>query len=486
MAATAAAAFSDFAVRIGSTAVLARLLLPEHFGLVMMATAVTAVADQLRDLGLSSATVQKPEITHAEVTNLFWVNVGVSATLAAMLCGASPLIAAYYHDPRLVAIACLLSLTLVCGGLTVQHQALLTRQLRLGQTATIRLTSSVLSTLLAIGLAVAGWGYWALLWREVARAAFLATGMWLAFRWIPGLPSRQTNVRGQLKFGANLTLANILGTMAAGTDRFLLGHFWGAGPVALYRQAYQLIAAPTDQLLSPVYQVAQPCLSMLQNEPERFRRFYARVVTVVGLITMPLSLFVAVYAREVTLILLGPRWLDSAPLLGILSLGTFVKQSISSSGFVPIARGQGGVYLRLSVLQNATLVTLMLLAVRWGPVGIACADVTTTYLILGPRLWNNLRRSPVSVANFLAAAARPVGASIVMALVLFAFKAHVALTPIPGLLTGGLVGATAFLATWLLIPGGAGETKRIVADLQRAFQRRRPEPNAAEPAATAA
>src|SRR5688572_31918193 len=183
---TAASGFADFAVRLGSTAILARLITPDHFGLVMMASAVIAVADQLRELGLSSATVQQPNLTHEQVSNLFWINLGVGAVLALTLCAASPAIAAYYHDPRLIPIACLLASTLLAGGLTVQHQALLTRQLKLGHTAAVRLASSVLSTVLCVALAYWDFGYWSLLWREVARAAFLAAGMWLCFPWIPG------------------------------------------------------------------------------------------------------------------------------------------------------------------------------------------------------------------------------------------------------------------------------------------------------------
>src|SRR6478735_10968941 len=98
---TWAAGIADFVLRIGSTAVLARLILPEQFGLVMMVMAVTAIADQFRDLGLSTATVQRKEISHQEVTNLFWINVLAGILIAAVVCAASPLVSEYYKEPRL-------------------------------------------------------------------------------------------------------------------------------------------------------------------------------------------------------------------------------------------------------------------------------------------------------------------------------------------------------------------------------------------------
>src|SRR5262245_48280052 len=99
---TWAAGIADFALRFGSTAVLARLVLPEHFGLVLMVTAFTSIADQFRDLGLSTVTVQRKQITHAEITNLFWINVVAGLLIALIACAASPLIGAFYNEPRVV------------------------------------------------------------------------------------------------------------------------------------------------------------------------------------------------------------------------------------------------------------------------------------------------------------------------------------------------------------------------------------------------
>jgi PST family polysaccharide transporter len=469
---TATAGFADFAIRLGSTAILARLVLPEHFGLIMMTAAIIAVADQLRELGLSSATVQQPEITHAEVSNLFWINVGAGAGLAALIAGLSPWIAAYYQEPRLTPITVVLATTLVFGGLTVQHQALLTRQMRLGRAAAIRLASSVLSTVLAIALAWLDYGYWALLWREVARAALLALGMGWSFPWLPGLPDVNTDVRRMLRFGANLTGGNIFASLTAGADRFLLGRTWGAGAVGIYRQAFQLVSAPTDQLLSPLYQVAQPALSMLQGDPAKYRRVFLQLLSLVAALTMPLSLFVAVYADVITVVLLGPAWPAAAPILCLLSLGTFIKQAVGSTAFVLITRGKSGTYLRLTLLHNVTLVAAMWLGVRWGASGIALAEVATTYLLLAPRLHYALRGSPVTVHSFFSTLARPVMASLAMAFALLALRASApSHSPVLALGLGGAVAAGLFAFTWYFLPGGRAELWGLLTHLRTALRR---------------
>jgi O-antigen/teichoic acid export membrane protein len=483
---TWAAGAADFALRIGSTAILARLVLPEQFGLVMMVMAVTAIADQFRDLGLSTVTVQRQDISHQEVTNLFWINVLAGTLIALVVCATSPLISAYYKDPRLTVITCILASNFVFGGLMVQHQALLARVLKLGHSATVRVLASVISTVVAVLLAWKGFGYWALVWREVVRSVLLVAGMWICFPWIPGLPCWKTNVRGLLGFGMHLSLANVVLSISAGADRLLLGRFWGAGPVAMYRQAYQLLVVPMEQLISPIYQVTQPGLSLLQTEALRYRRFYQKVLTVVCIATMPLSLFVAVNAVEITRIVLGRKWLDAAPLLMILSFDAFIRQPVGSSGFVLITRGRSKTYLGLTLIHSVILILFMTIGVRWGAKGVAIADVATTWCLIAPRLYYGLKDSPVTIGTFFSTIARPAIASIIMALALWFL--HQSLPPLGApllLLVAGLIGSLVFFSAWMLMPGGKAELVGLVADLRVALRKKTRRATTLEPAAVA-
>lgn len=479
---TWAAGTVDFVLRIGSTAVLARLILPEQFGLVMMVTAVTAIADQFRDLGLSTATVQRKEISHEEVSNLFWINVSAGVLITLVICGLSPAISAYYKEPRLTVLTCVLAANFIWGGLMVQHQALLARQLKLGHSATVRVLASVLSTALAILLAWFGFGYWALVWREFARCALLAVGMWLCCPWIPGLPSRKTDVREFIGFGAHLSAANILASISGGADRILLGRFWGPGPVAMYRQAYQLLVLPMEQLLSPVYQVTQPGLSMLQTDAARFRRFYQKVLTVVCIATMPVSVFVSLYAGEITRVLLGHKWVGCTQILVILSLGTFLKSPVDWCGHVLITRGRSKMYLVLTLVGNVIGILLMVAGVWWGPVGIAVADVAATYLFSIPRLHYSFKGSPVTIRVFLGTIARPAAASLLMAAVLVLVRHATASMPrLIAFALGATMAAVVFPCAWVLMPGGRADLAGLVADLRSALVGRRARSALAKP-----
>jgi len=393
--------------------------------------------------------------------------------IAIIVCALSPLIASYYQDTRLVGVTCFLAANFVFGGLMVQHQALLTRQLKLGHTSVVRLSSSLISTVAAIVLAWMDFGYWALVWRELFRGILLTAGMWLCFRWIPALPSWKTSVRGMIGFGTNLTVANILASVTAGMDRFLLGRLWGPAPVAVYRQAYQLIVSPTDQLVSPLYNVAQPALCMLQNDGPRFRRYYQKVLLAVCIATMPLSLFTAVYATEITRIVLGSNWMGCSPVLMILALGTFLRQASGSSAYVLVARGGSSAYLKLTLLNNVIFVVSAFIGARWGVLGVAIADVATVWIMLAPRLYFSFLNSPVTLAHFFSTAARPACASVIMSCILMGLKALVPHLSVGFTLALGCFGAlVGFAVAWLLIPGGKAEFWNIISDLKAVVRRK--------------
>src|SRR5262245_34797281 len=132
-------------LQLGSVVILARLLLPEHFGLISMVTALTAIAERFKHLGLSTATIQQKDITHEQVSTLFWINACTGILVATAIAGFSGGIANFYGDHTLIPITMALSLGFVFGGLTVQHEALLRRQLRLRALACVQVFANVMS-----------------------------------------------------------------------------------------------------------------------------------------------------------------------------------------------------------------------------------------------------------------------------------------------------------------------------------------------------
>jgi O-antigen/teichoic acid export membrane protein len=453
---------AEFVLRLGFTAVLARLVTPEQFGIVMLVTAVTAIADNFRDLGLSTATIQREHITHAEVSNLFWINTAAGTLLAVIICGLAPLIALYFREPRVLPVTMALATTFVLGGLTVQHEALLGRQMRLGPKALMRLTAFMVSSLVAITLAAKGFGYWSLVWREIVRSALIVVGAWALCRWVPGRPRRDTNVRELIKFGSGLTATYMVTAVANSLDRFLLGRAQGASVVGLYRQSYQLVVAPMAQLMGPLYQVSLPSLSMLQDEPERFCRAFIRIVALVAMVSMPLGVLVCVFAEEVTLVMLGPQWAGAATFIRIFAIGSILQSVYSTSGFVLVSRGRSSELLRLTLAQTGLRAGMMCVGAAWGGIGVALADVASTAIAFAPFLHWSLKDSPVSTGAFLSAIGKSLGASLILAVTLALARMSLSgMRPASALAVAILVTMASFPAGVALMPGGKAELSEL-------------------------
>jgi PST family polysaccharide transporter len=216
---------SKFLLQTTSTIVLARLLTPADFGMIAMVTAVIRFADLFKDLGLSMATIQKSEINHDQISTLFWINIIFSLMISLLTTAMSPIIAWFYNQPQLISITIALSVVFVFGGLAVQHQSLLQRQMRFKELVGIQIISMLAGILAAIVAANYGFGYWALVIMQIMAAIFNALGVWLLCSWRPGRPSWNVGVGSMLNFGFNLTGATILNYFARNLDKVQIGRF---------------------------------------------------------------------------------------------------------------------------------------------------------------------------------------------------------------------------------------------------------------------
>ena len=218
----------NFALRLGFLMVLARLLSPQDFGLVAMVTVVTGVYELFTSAGLSSATVQRSAITNQQISTLFWINIVVGTALGALCIGTAPVLVQFYHEPRLFWVTIAMAAGFVLNAAGVQHSAILQRQLRYVAVTAIELSAQLASIVVGIGMALAGFGYWALVGAAIISPAVSTAGMWIVTGWIPGAPKWDAGVNSMLRFGGTITLNALIVYIAYNFDKFLLGRVWGA------------------------------------------------------------------------------------------------------------------------------------------------------------------------------------------------------------------------------------------------------------------
>jgi O-antigen/teichoic acid export membrane protein len=397
---TISAQAAKFVLNFAAAAVLARLLSPTEFGLVGMVLGITSLVGIFKALGLSTATVQRETITQQQVSNLFWVNVTVSGLLTISTVALAPLVARFYHDSRVTAIMIVLSLTFLLSGSTVQHQALLSRQMRFRTIAVIEVVSMLVGFTSACCLAKAGFGYWALVAQQLVNAATGLVLTWCISRWRPSLPKRNSGVRPMLRFGAHLTIADFLGLLMINSDSILVGRVFGAEPLGLYTRANVLLARPLQQVLAPINAVLTPVLSRLQSDSERYRRSFMRAYETLALITFSFAAMCLALAAPIVLVILGPKWKSVIPLFS-----AFAVVALSSPlGDVAIwlfqSQGRGREQLRNHTIGGAVTIASYIIGLHWGPLGVVVATAIASMTIRVPIVYYFAgRRGPVSTRD---------------------------------------------------------------------------------------
>jgi PST family polysaccharide transporter len=452
---TALSGGGEIVLRLFSTLVLARLLLPEHFGLVAMVLTVTSLAEQFAGLGLSTATVQAGQVTQAQCSNLFWINAAAGGALALMTALCAPLIATFYTDSRLVVIALVMSSNFVFAGLSIQHEALLARRMEQPRLAANRLTANLASSLLAIALAIGGYEYWALAWRDVSRGLFTAAGLFCLCPWVPSLPKRGAGISPLLRVGRDMTGTQVLVAVMSRLDALLVGKFAGPVVLGLYRQASNLIAQPIDQLNAPIFSVSQPALSMLQEDPERYRRYYARLLFVVALVTMPVGAFTVVYAPEIVGVVLGENWSGAVIFLQLFGAAAIVRPVVGTTSAVMVTSGNSYRFFMVTLVQAIVVVVFTALGIVWGAVGVALAQVAASVLLVPWKLRYSFFETPVNTRLFLNTVTRPFIASLVtMAAIAPARYALAIDNQLMSLVAGTVAAALLYCGFLSCLPGG--------------------------------
>ena len=370
------------------TAILARLLVPEDYGLVAMVATLTALLQVFSDMGLSWATVQRKNLTVGQVSGLFWINLGVGALLWMVVAGAGPLIAEFYNEPDLALIAIVVGSGFLISGAAVQPIALMTRALDFRRIALIEIAALICGAITAITLALAGWGYWALILNGLVNASVRAV-LALHYSNIRILPPGRAEGLGQLvSFGGLLAVNGIFIYFARNLDNILIAKVWGATELGIYNRAYFLMLLPSILANGVLSGLMVSSLSAFQGDLNRFASAYRRALRLVAYIGTPIAVGLALTAGPAVELVYGPNWSAVVPILLWLSLAGITQPIYNTTGWLFTAAGKGWSYLWLTAANTLVLGTVFFWMVSSGAVAVAMGyGLVMGLLIPIPALW---------------------------------------------------------------------------------------------------
>jgi len=372
------------ALQIGTTIILARLLLPTDYGLQSMVFTLTAFFSLFKDAGLSVATVQRETLTREHISTLFWINIGLGTLLTVIVAAAAPLLAVFYKEPRLLWLTVASASIFLFNSLSVQHRALLDRSMRFATNVKIDILCAVISAFIAIGMAALGCGYWSLICQNISLPLVGTIAVWIAMPWIPGKPRWTPELKSMVRFGGTVTLNSVVVYVAYNMEKILLGRYWGAAPLGIYGRAYQLATLPVQQLIGAVHTIAFSVLSRMQGEMERLQRAYLKSLSLIVSLTIPVVISSGLFSNEIVAVVLGPRWTESAPVLRLLSPTVMFLALVNPFSWFLSATGQVRRSLNTAFLICPVVILGIIVGLRYGPRGVAVGYSSAMVLLFVP------------------------------------------------------------------------------------------------------
>jgi len=460
-----------FILQLGTTIALARLLTPLDFGLVAMTSAVIGFLSVFKTLGLPKATVQKESITHEQISTLFWINLAMSVGVTGAQMALAPAIAWFYGEPKLVLLTLAISVALFTGEVSIQHQALLRRQMRFGVIILADTVSILIASAVAIWTAFYGWGYWALVFMQLANRLSLTIVILGCCRWIPGRPRRGAGVREMLRFGGYFTGNALLQYLIRNLDSLSLGWLKGGHSLGLYSKAYSFLMLPIRFVSQPIGDVMTPALSRLQQDRERLKQSYLAGLSFIAILSFPIMAGVATAAEEVVLVFLGPKWVEAIPVLRVLAIAGLFQGIYKAAAQVYLASGRSDRMFRAALVLMPVFCIAFFVGVHWGAYGLAVAYTATFVLSLPMYLAYTYRTIDLRLVQAAKAMAPAFLASLFASLVIFLVGLAFVAETSPFLLLGvkTATGAMAYaLALRLLCPADLrSATERLKAAFGR-------------------
>jgi len=402
--------------------VLSRLLTPDAFGLVALATAFTIFVELFLDQGFGSAIVQRAKLEPEHLDTAFWMNLLMSILMTVGLIAVSGLVAAAFEEPRLALVLRWLSITLVLSGLSSTQISILQRKLAFKDLAIRSLVANTVGGIVGISMAFAGFGVWSLVGQDLTNCLAGAIILWRASDWRPSFKVSKRHYKELVTFGVSIVGNHALTVLIRRSDDLLIGYFLGPTFLGFYTIGYRLLLIIISLVTEVTNSVAFPAFSRIQHQPDRMREAFYKVTQYTSLFAFPVFIGLAALAPELILTIFGEKWAPSIPVMQVLALIGILQSVLFFNGSVIKASGKPSWQLGIMLLNAVCSILGFLLAVRWGIVAVAASFVIVGYL-LAPVSYMTVRRLiQIDFRTYLWQFIPPLTASLVMAAAIAGLK----------------------------------------------------------------
>ena len=364
--------------------ILARLLTPSEYGIMAILTIFIAVSNSIVDSGFSNALIRKTDARRVDYNTVFLFNLLVSGLLYVVLFLAAPAISRFFKEPLLVEVMRVIGWVLVINALAIIPRTLFVKEVNFKTQTKVSLIASISSGVIGIGMALAGLGVWSLVGQQLSRQLLNTLFLWIYCTWRPAWEFSMQSFKELFGFGSKLLLSGLLDTVFKEIYSLVIGRCYTSAQLGQYTRANQFNQIFSSNLTTVIQRVSYPVLSSIQDESERLREAYRKVIKSTMLISFACMLGLAAVARPLILILIGEKWLPAVGFLQIICFNGMLYPLHAINLNILQVKGRSDLFLRLEIIKKIIAVGPLVLGVLfsieymlWGSV---CTSLIAYFL----------------------------------------------------------------------------------------------------------
>ena len=346
--------------------VLARLLTPHEYGLIGYIMILVAVFNSIVDSGFSNALIRKKDAEETDYSTAFIFNLAVSLVLmAAMVLVAGPF-SLFFKEPQLVPLVRVMSVIVVINALALIQRTRLVKSVDFKTQTKASLISSVSSGAVGLAMAFGGLGVWSLVGQQISRQLINTVCLWILNRWMPSWRFSWSSFRELFGFGWKLLVSGLIDTVWKEIYQLVIGKFYSTSTLGQYTRGKQFSDIFSSNMTSIVQRVSYPVLSSIQDERERMREGYRKIIRTTMLASFVLLFGLSAVAESLLTVLIGPRWLEAAHYLQIICFAASLYPLHAINLNMLQVQGRSDLFLKLEIVKKIIAVGPLLLGIFIG------------------------------------------------------------------------------------------------------------------------
>lgn len=362
--------------------VIARILTPKDFGLIGMLAIFIAVSQSLVDSGFSQALIRKQDRSEADNSTVFYFNITVSSGLYLILYFASPWVSLFYDEPQLCSLMRVLCLVIVINSFSVVQRAIYTANINFKTQAKATFVATALSGCFGISLALNGFGVWTLVYQQLINAVIVAVLLWIFSGWRPLRIFSWQSFKELYSFGWKLLVSGLIDTIYRNLHQLVIGKVFTAASLGQYTQANTFASLPSSNVSGIIQRVTYPVLSKLQDDDERLRICYRRLLRMSAFIIFPMMSISAGVSKPLVIFLVGDQW-ELASILLIPLCFSMMWYPIHSINLNLLqVKGRSDLFLRLEIIKKIVGTLILFASIPFGLLFMCYCGIVSSIICL--------------------------------------------------------------------------------------------------------